>query len=142
MVNPITRLLIRRGGGIGDTVLVLHYEGRKSGTSYDVPCGYHWIEGELCLLTNSRWRHNFRNRHPCEVTLNGSRRSASGILIDDPDEVARTYHDKIDELGPQQAQRRLGIRINVDRVPTHEELASAIRRSGLSIVQIELDPAS
>jgi len=142
IVNPVTRWLVRRGGKIGDAVLVLHYEGRKSGRSYDVPCGYHWIEGQLCLLTNSSWRHNFRDGHSCEVTRSGDRQSGYGTLVDDPDEVARIYADQIEELGLKQSQRRLGVRINVDRTPTREELISAIRRSGLSIVRIELNPAS
>jgi hypothetical protein len=38
----------------------------------------------------------------------------------------------------QAAQRRLGIRINVDREPTLEELTEAVRRSGLAMVRIQL----
>jgi hypothetical protein len=33
---------------------------------------------------------------------------------------------------------RLGIKINVDRMPTHEELVDAIERSGLSLITIDL----
>jgi alpha-D-ribose 1-methylphosphonate 5-triphosphate diphosphatase PhnM len=36
----------------------------------------------------------------------------------------------------KQARHRLGLRFNVDRVPTRSELQEAIQRSGLSIVRI------
>jgi alpha-D-ribose 1-methylphosphonate 5-triphosphate diphosphatase PhnM len=57
-------------------------------------------------------------------------------LIDDPHEVTDVYMRLIDELGIKQARRRLGLRFNVDRVPTRSELQEAIQRSGLSIVRI------
>jgi hypothetical protein len=57
-----------------------------------------------------------------------------GTLVEDVDEVTAAYAAKIDELGWQAAQRRLGIRVNAGRAPTREELAEAIRTSGLSIV--------
>jgi hypothetical protein len=33
----------------------------------------------------------------------------------------------------------MGIRINVPRTPTHEELAEAARRDGLSVVYLDVD---
>jgi hypothetical protein len=60
---------------------------------------------------------------------------AHAALIDDPHEVTDVYMRLIDELGIKQA-RRLGLRFNVDRVPTRSELQEAIQRSGLSIVRI------
>ncbi len=52
--------------------------------------------------------------------------------------MARIYANLIEEYGHEQARRRLGIRINVDRMPIHEELVDAIERSGLSFVAIDL----
>jgi hypothetical protein len=52
--------------------------------------------------------------------------------------VAATYQATIDRLGWKAAQRCLGIRINVGRAPTLDELVEAVRSSGLSIVRLEL----
>ncbi len=44
----------------------------------------------------------------------------------------------INRLGWRAAQRRLGIRVNVGRTPTVDELVEAVRASGLSIVRLDL----
>jgi hypothetical protein len=62
--------------------------------------------------------------------------------VENPEEVARVYAKLIGEYGYERAGRRLGIRINVDRPPTHEELLDVIRRSGLSLLIIDLDTTS
>lgn len=135
LVNPIMRKLITRGR-LGDQLLLLHYTGRKTGRRYDVPAGYHLIDGVVSILTNSPWRHNFTRGQAVEVTLHGRRQPAQALLIDDTDHVAAVYERLIADLGPQRAARRLGIVINTDRAPTRLELRDAVTRSGLSIVQI------
>jgi len=52
--------------------------------------------------------------------------------------VARHYESKFVELGPGDFPRRMGMRINLDRPPTHGEWLDAIRREKMSIVRIEL----
>jgi hypothetical protein len=52
--------------------------------------------------------------------------------------VTDVYQGMIDRLGWQAAQRRLGIWINVGRPPTRDELVEAVRKSGLSIVRLDL----
>jgi hypothetical protein len=88
------------------------------------------------MLTNSGWRHNFAGGADIEVTLRGCRQPARAVLVDDPVTVAEVYARLIDELGLKRAGQRLGLRINLDRAPTREELEDAVSRSGLSIVQI------
>lgn len=51
-VNPVTRRLIRHGRA-ADQLLILHYVGRRSGKHYDVPAGYHLIDGGPTVFTNS-----------------------------------------------------------------------------------------
>jgi hypothetical protein len=135
MINPLMRRLIARGR-FGHQLLLLHYVGRRSGRRFDVPAGYSVIDGVVSVLTNSGWRHNFAGGRDIEVTMHGRRRPAYAVLVDDPQEVTDVYERLIDELGIKQARRRLGLRFNVDRVPTRSELQEAIQRSGLSLVRI------
>ena len=115
---------------------MLHYVGRRSGRHFDVPAGYHLIDGVVSVFTNSGWRHNFAGGQDIEVTLKGVRQPARAILRDDPEEVAAMYERLIEELGMDRAGRRLGLKFNVDRAPTRDELDDGVRRSGLSIVRI------
>lgn len=90
------------------------------------------------MITSSAWRPNLRGGAEVEVTLRGRRRPAYAVLVEDPEVVAAAYLRAIERLGWKPAQRRLGIRIFVGRVPTLAELADAVRRSGLSLIQLDL----
>jgi hypothetical protein len=121
LVNPLMRRLVGRGRA-GDQVLPLHYVGRRSGRQFDLPAGYHLIDGVVSVFTNSGWRHNFAGGQDIEITLKSVRQPAHVVLCDDPDEVADIYGWLINELGTARASRRLGLRFNVDRAPSRDEL--------------------
>ena len=142
-VNPVVKLVLRTLGGsrIGDRLMLLHYRGRRTGKSYELPVGHHDANGRMVVLTTSGWRANFRGGHECEVTLKGVRRPAHATLVEEPEEVAKVYRTLIGRIGPSKAQRQLGLRVNIDRVPTHDELARAAEREGLSVLEVEVDPA-
>src|SRR4051812_35208921 len=69
--NPIfDRLLRSRLHGLIDQhFMLLRFRGRKTGRSYTLPVGRRTIDGRLGVLTNSRWRVNFRGGAPVEVIL-------------------------------------------------------------------------
>jgi uncharacterized protein YbjT (DUF2867 family) len=138
IVNPVMRTLLSSPlhGLVSRQLLVLHYTGHRTGRRYDVPVGYRTVDGHLEILTNSGWRANFGGGRDITVTYRGRRRAAHATTIDDPTVVARTYHGLISELGITRAQRRLGIRINLDRPPTLDELTTAIGSLGMAIVTI------
>lgn len=141
IANPIFSRILRSPlhGLVAEHLMLLHFRGRKTGHAYAVVVGHRTIDGQLGILTNSLWRVNFRGGKEVEVTFKGERRRGHAELVENPEEVTRIYANLIEEYGYEQAGRRLGIRINVDRAPTHEELLDAIRRSGLSLVTIDLD---
>lgn len=136
VVNPIARRLVSMGKG-GDQLVLLHYIGRKTGRAFDVPVGYHLVDGVPTVLTNSPWRRNFAGGQDIEVTFRGARHPARATFIADVDAVTDVYVDLIEGLGWKAAQRRLGVRINVKRMPTREEIAEAVRESGLSLVRLD-----
>jgi len=135
LVNPFVRRMVARGT-LGDRVLLLHYVGRRSGRRFDVPAGYHVIDGVVSVFSSSGWRHNFAGGRDIEVTLNGVRQSGRAVLLDDPGAVAEVCLGLIGEIGTTRAARQLGLRINLDRPPNLAELRDAVDRSGLSIVRI------
>ncbi|WP_336213160.1 nitroreductase/quinone reductase family protein [Nonomuraea sp. LPB2021202275-12-8] len=136
LVNPVMRAQLRRGkGGPSQHLMLLHFTGRKSGKQFDLPVAQQRIGDQLCVFTNSSWRINFRGGTHIEVTLQGRRLPMHATLDEDADMVAAEYAKMIASVGHKNA-RRLGITINVDRAPTHAELADAVARHGLSIIRL------
>ena len=136
VVNPLMRRLLTSPlhRVVSGQLMLLRYRGRRSGRAVALPLGRQLHRGRVAAFTNSRWRHNFRGGHEAELVGHGTPRRVRGTLVEDVDEVAAAYAARIEELGWQAAQRRLGIRVNAGRAQTREELADAIRASGLSIV--------
>ena len=60
-----------------------------------------------------------------EVTLDGRRRRAHGDLVDDPRVVADIFGDLLIHVGSRRAIK-LGLKLNVDRAPTTDELRAAL----------------
>ncbi|RLK09623.1 deazaflavin-dependent oxidoreductase (nitroreductase family) [Micromonospora sp. M71_S20] len=130
----------RRAQRVGRHLLLLHVVGRRSGRELVFPVAYRdGGDGRLLVLTNSPWRVNLRDRPDIAVTLLGRRLAARAQLVEDPDLVAQVYHSLIEQAGYQRAGRRMGIKINVPRTPTHDELTEAARRDGLALVYLDVE---
>ena len=142
VANPVLRWVLaspRRAAGMGTQLLVLHLTGRRTGRSFDVPVAYRDAgDGRMLVLTNSGRRVNLRGRRDVEVTFLGRRLPARADIVEDADAVAEVYAALIAEGGRAGAARRLGVRVNVDRDPTREELADLARRAGLSAVYLQV----
>ncbi|MBA3350438.1 MAG: nitroreductase family deazaflavin-dependent oxidoreductase [Actinobacteria bacterium] len=137
LVNPVMRRVLRkRRGKLSDSVLLLRFSGRRSGKAYEIPVGYRMIDGRMALLSNTGWRYNFQGGADVEIVVAGETERARATLLGDPDEVAAIYARLIDEVGLG-AANRLGIKVHVDRKPTHDELVGMIERSGLSVVWLD-----
>ncbi len=123
-------------GAVDKAFLLLHVTGRKTGKQYDIVLGRHEVDGTLYVVTSAPWRRNLAGGASVRVTNGGQTRQARAELIEDPDTVAEVYRGEIERLGGPKSGRRLGITINVDRTPSHEELTDAVRREHLSVIRI------
>ncbi len=141
VVNPMMKALLRSPlhWPFSSHLMLLSFRGRKTGRTYDIVVGRHEVEGTLLVPTGTtgrRWRLNFRGGAPAEVTLGGTRRRGRGELVEDPEKVACIHQLLLDRVGLKNA-RRLGLRLNVNRRPTDDELKAALVSRG--VVRIELD---
>jgi hypothetical protein len=136
-INPLVRPLLQRSKFLQSFVLVFHFIGRKSGRAYDIPAGYHLVKGAPIVLSTSTWRKNFAGGKEIEVTYQGRRRPARAHLVDDRDEVAAFLEERFAEYGPDEARRRLGFQVDVDRAPSREEWAEAVARTGMSLIRLD-----
>lgn len=143
VVNPIMKALLRSPLHrlVSNHLMLLAFEGRKTGKTYTVVVGRHEVDGTLAVPTGTtgrRWRLNFRGGAPAMVTLEGRHLHGRGELVEDPEEVARIHRLLLERLGLKNA-RRLGLRMNADRWPTKEELKAVL--AGRGMISIELDEA-
>jgi hypothetical protein len=141
IVNPIIKVLLRSPlhRPFSKHLMVLAFRGRKTGKRYEIVVGRHEVDGALLVPTGTtgrRWRLNFRGGTSAEVTLGGSRRRGRGELIEEPDEVARIHRLLLGRVVLKNA-RRLGLRVNVHREPTADELKVPL--DGRGVVRIELE---
>lgn len=138
VVDPIMRwVLSTRLGDRLPELAKMEFTGRKSGRDLAVVVATHDLDGRTAVLTNSGWRHNFRNGHPVEMVRGTERHRYRGVLEDDPETVAEVYARRIEELGTDQAARRLGIKVHGDGVPSRDQLVDLTRREGLSVIYLE-----
>lgn len=72
-----------------------------------------------------------------EVQIDGHRRPARGLLLEESQRGAEIYARLIETLGPKAGPRRLGIRANVDQAPTMGQLADLAARQGLAVSTLE-----
>ena len=138
MGNPLVRVLLGSPlhGVLGDSFLVLHLTGRKTGRRYNIPVGYVDLEGRLAVVTVARWRVNLRGGADVEVTRRGHLRPMHALLDEDPASVAVSYQAMIDRIGLTKAQRQLGISLPGGRAPTTLELEDAAREYGWSVITL------
>jgi hypothetical protein len=138
VTNPVFATLLRSPlhGAVDKAFVLLHLTGRKTGRRYSIVVARHELDGVLTVMTNSPWRVNARGGADAEVTSDGRTWRARAELVEDPDAVAAAYRAEIERIGWQRAPRRIGIKLAVDRAPTHEELVDAVHRDHLSLIRL------
>jgi hypothetical protein len=139
-VNPVLKVLFRTPlkRPLGRQLTLLRFTGRRSGRRYDFPVGLLEVRGGQAITSRRGWKANFAGGLGCEAVLDGRWTQAKGTLVDDVDETADIFGELIERFGWQHAPRRLGLKVNVGRQPTHDELVDAVRRIKLGIITLEL----
>jgi hypothetical protein len=137
-VNPILRFLLRTPimGPGRDRLMVVSFDGRKTGRRYTIPLSAHRIDNNLYALTAAPWKRNFRDGAAAEVLHNGESTAMRGELIQDRSVVADLYRRCAESYGVKGAERMMGLKFRDQRVPTLEEFAEAVDREGLAAVRL------
>ncbi|MFW5937537.1 MAG: nitroreductase/quinone reductase family protein [Halanaeroarchaeum sp.] len=93
LANPLLRILLRSPlhGLASDSLLLLSYEGRRSGDRFRTPVAYERDGDELVVTTfreAGTWWRNFQDGHPATLWLRGDSVGARGRAITGEDVVA------------------------------------------------------
>jgi hypothetical protein len=125
------------GRGVGEFML-LAFAGRRTGRRYRVPVTAHRDAEGLCALTPAGWRLNFRGGAEVDVTFAGRTTPMRGVLVEDEAEVARTYLDRMTELGMRRAARTIGLKFPLGRLPALDEVTELVRREHFGVVRLSV----
>ena len=136
-VNKALRPLLRTplAGPARKHLMVVSFNGRKSGRRYEIPVSAHRIDGDLYALASAPWTKNFRGGHTADILHDGKTTAMLGQIVEDRARVADLYHRCADAYGPKRAQRMMGLGFRDNRTPTVEEFAEAIDREGMVAIR-------
>jgi hypothetical protein len=138
VVNPILKSLLRTPlmGGARKQLMVVGFNGRKTGHRYSVPVSAHQIDGDLYALVGAPWKRNFRNGAAADVLHDGKSAAMRGDLIEDPAAVADLYHRSAESYGAATAQRMMGMKFRDQGIPTLEDFTEAVEREKLAAIRL------
>ena len=136
-MNVVMRpLLTSRLGRRVDGVMLLEFEGRRSGRSYRVPVNYHLVDGVPMAFTDAPWRHNFTGGSPVTVIHRGRSHVTQGTLVPmTPAEMGLAVRKSLDTGGSAQ---RMGIKSPRGHDPTATELVALAPALGRSVICFDM----
>jgi hypothetical protein len=117
-------------------VMLLEFQGRRTGRTITVPVNMNLVDGVVMAFTQASWRYNFVGGAPATVTYSGQPQRSRGTLVQmTPDEMGLAVRKSLDAGGSAQ---RMGIRAPKGHQPTAAELAALGPALGTSVVRFEL----
>ena len=137
MINPILTIVLRSRfhRPLSKSLMVLEVVGRKTGRLYRVPVGRHEVGEDLIVSVSGSWRRNLVDGAAVSVIVDGRARAGVIRVVKDPDDVARAFKLLCDRYGPKKASL-IGLKVNLSRLPTVEELAPAVSRRWVARIRL------
>lgn len=105
VVNPTMRFILRSPIHrlLSGSLMLLIFDGRKSGTRYSVPVGYVQEGSTLTLFSHAKWARNFEGGYPVAVRLRGELRRATARVVTDHAVIRAAIERMIAERGDKMA---------------------------------------
>ena len=137
IANPALKFLLGTplAGPARKQLMVLNFNGRKTGRPYSIPLSAHLIDNQLYALTGATWKQNFRDGGAAEVLYDGKTTAMRGELIRDRAVVPDLFLRCAQSYGVKRAQRIIGLKFREQRIPTLEEFAEAVDRMHLAAIR-------
>ena len=92
-VNRLMRAWLRSGWHhpVSSSMMVLTFEGARSGRIYSFPVGYADDPEGLVTFTRFGWWKNFREVRPVSLRLRGREVRGTAVAVRDPEQVAERF---------------------------------------------------
>lgn len=121
-------------------VMLLQFQGRRTGRVMRIPVNFNLVDGVPMAFTDAAWRHNFTATIPVTVTHAGEVYETTGTLVPkSPVEMGKAVRKSLDTGG---SASRMGIRTAGDHEPTAAELGDLGPGLGNCAIELGFRPAS
>lgn len=139
-MNAVARPLLRsRLGKHFPGVMLLQFQGRRTGRLLRIPVNYNLVDGVPMAFTDAAWRHNFTATIPVTVIHAGQVYETTGTLVPmSPVEMGKAVRKSLDTGA---SASRMGIRTAADHEPTAAELASLGPQLGTCAIEFAFRPS-
>jgi hypothetical protein len=111
---------------ISSSMMVLIFEGARSGRIYSFPTGYAEDAEGLVTFTRFAWWKNFREGRPVSPRLRGREVKGTAVAVRDPEQVAERFAYYL-QRNPHDG-RYFGVRVGRDGRVDPDDLARAASR--------------
>ena len=122
---------------VSSAMMVLTYQGARSGRTYSFPVGYAEDGEGLVTFTRFSWWKNFREERPVSLRLRGREVRGTAVAVRDPDAVAERFAYYL-RRNPHDG-KYFGVRVGRDGRADPDEMASAAGR--LVMIRSRLEEA-
>ncbi len=139
LVHSFTTTILRSPlhGLYSNNTLLLTFQGKKSGKTYQFPVSY-VCEGDVVQCFSylpSRWWKNLQGGAPVTVNIQGQQRQGSAeVVTDDRPTIERELKAFIWQI-PRDAHSRQ-IRLDVDGTPNHADILRVTHQAVLIRIQL------
>ncbi len=120
-------------------LILLSYNGRKTGRSYTIPVSYVEQGDALLIPGGGAWKKNLENGMAVRIWFRGRELSANPEIIKDFDEVEELVAFMM--AANPAVSRFIGVPKQPDGRPDREKLEQAVL-GGFALVRLHLDPES
>lgn len=141
LVNPVMRALLRSPihAVVSGNIAILHYQGRRSGRSFNTPLSYVREADTVLLLSslNTGWWKNFRDGAAAvEVEIGGRRHAGTAVLHEGDTDALRDGVRRFLIALPRDAIV-YGVKLDKSKRPIDASIADTAPR--LVVVEISLE---
>ena len=138
ILNPFVRFLLKSPlqGLISKDILLLHFQGRKSGRWFATPVSYVKDGNRLRVLTDAAWWKNLRDRPGARVHLCGKELAVQATTRSDGTEYVRDAMKDFYTRIPRDA-RYASVGLDRDKKPNEDDIATAAPH--IVLIELELE---
>ena len=146
VVTPILKWVLasRFHGRASKELALLTFTGRKSGKRFSTPVGYHRMDGQYVVFSDSGWWRNLTKGAPATLRVEGREIPVRTEVVRDKDAIVRVYQ-RIQRSGDESKAKRMRMIYGLDqtRPPTDADVRAALetpRRHGHTWLMLRFTP--
>ena len=139
IINFVVSFLLRSPahGFVSDSLMIIHFRGRKSGKNFATPVRYNRIDGSVQCFTAeaNKWWRNIRDGEETELLISGRLEKYVAKLVTGQSETIRMGVESLLAKYPADAPY-YEIRLNRDKTLNEQDLERALQQT----VMVEFKP--